>query len=115
MADDCIFCKIAAGTIPSTSVYSDDAFYAFRDIHPAAPTHILVIPRKHIARIEEADGSDESLLGRLILTANRIAGQEGLVDTGFRYVINSGEGAGQSVFHVHLHVLGGRAMSWPPG
>ncbi len=115
MADDCIFCKIAAGSIPSTSVYADDEFYAFRDIHPAAPTHILVIPRKHIARVDDADAGDEALLGRLILTANGIARQEGLVDSGFRFVVNSGEGAGQSVFHLHLHILGGRPMGWPPG
>ncbi len=115
MADDCIFCKIAAGSIPSTSVYADDEFYAFRDIHPAAPTHILVIPRRHIARVDDADAGDESLLGRLILTANGIARQEGLVDSGFRLVVNSGEGAGQSVFHLHLHILGGRPMGWPPG
>jgi histidine triad (HIT) family protein len=115
MADDCLFCKIAAGDIPSTEVFSDDEFYAFRDINPGAPTHVLIVPRKHIARIDEADATDGELLGRLLLRANAIAEAEGLKESGFRYVINSGAGAGQSVFHIHLHILGGRPLSWPPG
>ena len=115
MADDCLFCKIAAGEIPSTQVYSDDDFYAFRDIQPAAPTHILVIPRKHIPRITEAATEDAALIGRLILKANEIAQNEGLTEKGFRYVINCGEWGGQTVYHVHLHILGGRPLSWPPG
>lgn len=115
MADDCLFCKIAAGKIPSTEVYSDEEFFAFRDIHPAAPTHILVIPRKHIPRISEASHEDEGLLGRLLLCANRIAEQEGLHEPGFRFVINCNEHGGQTVFHIHLHILGGRPMAWPPG
>lgn len=115
MADDCLFCKIAAGEIPSTEVFSDAEFYAFRDINPAAPTHVLIIPRKHIARICEAEAEDAAMLGRMVLRANEIAAAEGLVEGGYRLVINCGEGAGQTVFHIHLHLLGGRAMTWPPG
>lgn len=114
MAEDCLFCKIAQGEIPSTEVYSDNSYYAFRDINPAAPTHLLIVPRKHIARIDEAEEGDAELIGGLFLRANEIARQEGLTESGFRYIINCGEGAGQSVFHVHLHLMGGRAMSWPP-
>ena len=115
MADDCLFCKIAAGDIPSDEVYSDDEFYAFRDIHPGAPTHCLIIPRKHIARITEASDEDAALLGRLMLRANEIARAEGIAEPGFRYVINCNEQGGQTVFHIHLHILGGRELSWPPG
>ena len=115
MADDCLFCKIAAGEIPSTQVYSDDDFYAFLDIQPAAPKHILVIPRRHVAHISDLTAADADLAGRLILTANKVAAQEGMQETGFRVVINCGEGAGQLVFHLHLHLLGGRVMGWPPG
>ena len=115
MSDDCLFCRIAAGEIPSTEVYSDESFYAFEDINPAAPTHLLVIPRKHVSRIEEADAGDADLLGKLLLTANRIALERGLPAEGFRLVINSGKGAGQSVFHIHLHILSGRPLGWPPG
>ena len=115
MAEDCLFCKIAAGEIPSDEVYSDDNYYAFRDINPAAPTHILVIPRKHIARITDADENDRDTLAGLVLAANDIARQEGLVDKGLRYVINTNEDGGQTVYHIHLHILGGRQMTWPPG
>ncbi len=115
MAEDCLFCKIAAGEIPSEEVYSDDEFYAFRDINPGAPTHCLVIPRKHIARIAEASPEDEGLLGRLLLRANAIAASEGIVEPGFRYVINCNDDGGQTVYHIHLHILGGRPLSWPPG
>lgn len=115
MAGDTIFSKILRGEIPSTEVYSDDEFYAFRDVNPAAPTHILVIPRKPIPRIDAASADDAALLGRMLLVANRIAAQEGLLDRGFRYVINAGDEGGQTVHHLHLHILGGRAMAWPPG
>jgi len=115
MAEDCLFCKIQRGEIPSTEVYSDEEFYAFRDINPAAPTHILLIPRKHIARITDAAEEDGALLGRMLLCANALARKEGIVDSGTRYVVNCNEGAGQSVFHIHLHILGGRALTWPPG
>lgn len=115
MAEDCLFCKIASGEIPSTEVYSDEEFYAFRDINPGAPTHCLVIPRKHIARITEADPGDEALLGRLMLRANAIARAEGIAESGFRYVINCNDDGGQTVYHIHLHILGGRGLAWPPG
>jgi histidine triad (HIT) family protein len=115
MAGDCLFCKIAAGDIPSTPVYSDEEFYAFRDINPGAPAHCLIIPRKHIARITEASEADEALIGRMILRANAIAEAEGIAESGFRYVLNCNEHGGQTVFHIHLHVLGGRPMAWPPG
>lgn len=115
MADDCLFCKIAEGKIPSTQVYTDDEFYAFRDINPGAPTHILIIPRKHIARVTDASAEESALLGRLVLKANEIAAKEGLTANGFRYVINCDQWGGQTVFHIHLHIMGGRPMAWPPG
>lgn len=115
MAEDCLFCKIIAGEIPSTEVYSDEKFYAFRDINPGAPTHILVIPKKHIARITEAEPGDAALLGEMVLCANEIAKAEGVAEPGFRYVINCNSDGGQSVYHIHLHILGGRALAWPPG
>lgn len=110
MAEDCIFCKIAAGRIPSTVVYSDDDFHAFRDIHPLAPTHVIVIPRKHIAKITDASLEEGALLGNLLLKASEIAAQEGLAENGFRLVINCGPWGGQTVFHLHLHILGGRPL-----
>jgi histidine triad (HIT) family protein len=113
MSEDTIFGKILRGEIPSEEVYSDENYYAFRDINPAAPTHILVIPRKPIAKVADATDADAELLGGLLLTARNVAAQEGLTD--YRLVINNGEGAGQSVFHIHLHILGGRSLSWPPG
>lgn len=115
MADDCLFCKIANGDIPSTEVYSDAEFYAFRDLHPAAPTHILIVPREHIATIAETDPADAGLIGKMIIRANEIARQEGIAEDGFRYVINCNPHGGQTVYHIHLHILGGRPMSWPPG
>ncbi len=115
MADDCIFCKIAAGDIPSEKVYEDDAVFAFRDIHPAAPVHVLIIPKKHLATAVDAGEADEALLGKLLLAANTVAVQEGIAAEGARYVLNVNKGAGQEVFHIHLHVLGGRGFSWPPG
>ena len=116
MADtDCVFCKIAAGEIPSDPVYSDDQFYAFRDINPGAPTHVLIIPREHIPRIVDAETEHQTLLGGMLLRANKIAVQEGLTENGFRYVLNCGEWGGQTVYHIHLHILGGRALAWPPG
>lgn len=115
MSGDCLFCKILSGDVPSKEVYADEEFYAFRDINPAAPTHILIVPRKHIAAIEDANEDDEGLLGRMLLRANAIAKAEGLPAEGFRYVLNSGAHGGQTVYHIHLHILGGRPMSWPPG
>jgi histidine triad (HIT) family protein len=113
--DDCIFCKIVAGGIPAAKVYEDGRAVAFRDINPQAPTHALVIPRKHVASLNEADEEDEALLGHLLLVAARVAREEGHADGGYRAVINTGAGAGQTVFHVHVHVLGGRHLTWPPG
>lgn len=115
MAEDCLFCKIIAGDIPSRKVYSDESVYAFHDINPAAPTHILVIPKKHLKAVNAAGSEDEALLGKLLLAANKIAEQEGLADEGFRYVINTGDQGGQTVYHLHLHILGGRQCIWPPG
>ena len=112
---DCIFCKIVAGEIPAGKVYEDERAVAFRDINPQAPTHALVIPREHIASLKDADESHEALLGHLLLVAARVAREAGHAESGFRTVINNGAGAGQSVFHVHVHVLGGRALTWPPG
>jgi histidine triad (HIT) family protein len=112
---NCLFCKIAAGEIPAQVVHTDDDTVAFRDINPQAPTHVLVIPRRHIASLKDAAPADEGVLGRLLLTAARVARDEGLAEGGYRTVVNTGAGAGQSVFHVHAHVIGGRALSWPPG
>ena len=114
MSEDTIFGKIIRGELPADIVYEDDQCMAFRDMYPAAPTHILVIPRKPIPRLCDATAEDQALLGHLMLTANKIAEQEGLGDK-FRLVINNGEGAGQSVFHLHLHIIGGRPLKWPPG
>ena len=112
---DCIFCKIAAGEISTDFVYEDDHVVAFRDITPQAPTHILVIPRKHVATLLDATAESTMLLGRMQQAAVEIARQEGLDQHGFRLVTNCLEGAGQSVFHLHTHLLGGRRLGWPPG
>ena len=114
MSEDTIFGKIIRGELPADIVYEDDQCMAFSDMYPAAPTHILVIPRKPIPRLCDATAEDQALLGHLMLTANKIAEQEGMGDK-FRLVVNNGEGAGQSVFHLHLHIIGGRALKWPPG
>ena len=114
MAADCIFCRIADGEIPARVVFADDQVVAFHDVAPKAPTHVLVIPRRHIATLYDAGADDAALLGRLNQTAIEVARQLGLVD-GFRLVFNCGEHAGQSVFHIHFHVLGGRLLLWPPG
>ncbi len=108
-----IFKKIIDGEIPSDKVYEDEHVLAFRDANPAAPVHILVVPKKEIVNLFDASDDDAQLLGRLMLAARRVAEQEGLTD--FRLVANNGAGAGQSVFHLHLHVIGGRPLSWPPG
>jgi histidine triad (HIT) family protein len=115
MASDCLFCRIVAGEIPSSCVYSDDDIYAFNDINPVAPRHILVIPKKHLTDVSAAGPADEALMGRLLLRASEIAAAEGLAESGFRYVINTGRDGGQTVYHLHLHILGGRQLSWPPG
>jgi len=110
---DTIFGKIARGEIETQVVYEDDRALAFHDVNPQAPTHLLVIPRKPIERLAAAEDGDGSLLGHLLLVARRVAKDAGLED--FRLVVNNGAGAGQSVFHLHIHVLGGRPMGWPPG
>jgi histidine triad (HIT) family protein len=113
MADSCIFCKIARGEIPAQMVVNSKEIAAFRDLNPQAPVHILIIPKKHIASLD--DVSDSELLGRMIAMAAAIARQEKIAKTGYRTVINTGRDGGQSVDHLHIHLLGGRAMSWPPG
>jgi len=112
---DCLFCEIAAGRIPCRQAYADSEFLAFHDINPQAPTHVLIIPRRHIASTAELKPADEPLLGRLLLTAARVAADLKLMPAGYRWVINCGPEAGQSVPHLHLHLLGGRRLDWPPG
>lgn len=113
--NDCLFCRIAEGEIPAEVVHSGPDVMAFRDIHPQAPTHILIIPRKHIPSVSELAADDAGLMGKLFLTAKRLAKEEGIDEEGYRMVVNAGPGAGQTVFHIHLHLLGGRGMGWPPG
>jgi len=112
---DCIFCKIGAGEIPSDKVYEDDSLFGFRDIQPQAPTHVVVIPKRHIATMNDFTESDAGLLSAMLLTCKKIAADEGLSETGYRIVINCNADGGQSVFHLHAHLLGGRKMTWPPG
>ncbi len=112
---DCLFCKIVAGELPAEIVHETDSVVAFRDISPKAPTHVLVIPREHIATINDIDAGHEETIGQLFSVAKSVAAEEGLAESGYRVVMNCGEGAGQSVFHIHLHLLGGRPFSWPPG
>jgi histidine triad (HIT) family protein len=112
---DCIFCRIAAGEIPSRVVLSDDEVFAFEDINPQAPVHVLVIPRKHIPTLNDLTAEDDALLGRLHRVAARIARERGVSGPGYRVVLNCNAHAGQSVWHVHLHLLGGRVLQWPPG
>jgi histidine triad (HIT) family protein len=112
---DCLFCKILDGDIPADIVYESATAIAFRDINPQAPTHVLIIPRKHIATINEITDDDQSLVGSLYSAAREIAAAEGIAEDGYRAVMNCNEGAGQTVVHIHLHLLGGRDLSWPPG
>jgi histidine triad (HIT) family protein len=114
MSDDCLFCKIAAKKIPAKLLYEDDEVFAFADIGPQAPTHILICPRKHFGSLAEATPEDQAVLGKMQLVAAELARKEKL-SAGYRTVINTGTGAGQSVFHLHLHLLGGRDFAWPPG
>jgi len=112
---DCIFCKIIAGDIPADIIYQNDDVLAFRDLNPQAPTHVLVIPKKHISTINDLQTEDAELVGKMYLAAKQIARDEGIDESGYRTVMNCNEGAGQTVFHIHLHILGGRRMTWPPG
>lgn len=111
----CLFCKIATGEIPATVVLDNAELMAFHDIQPQAPKHLLIIPKKHIATIDDANTDDEQLLGKMVLAAKKLAKSEGLSDNGYRLVFNVNAGGGQEVYHIHLHVLGGRQMIWPPG
>jgi histidine triad (HIT) family protein len=110
----CLFCKIIDGSIPSTAEYQDDRCYAFADIHPQAPVHLLIVPREHLASLAEAGEEHPALLGHLLWVAANLAREKGLAK-GYRVVINTGEDGGQTVDHLHVHLLGGRAMTWPPG
>lgn len=112
--DNCLFCKIIAGDIPSNKVYEDEDILAFHDIAPEAPNHFLVIPKKHIATISDMEQSDEALMGKILRVGKDLAKEHGFEDN-FRIVFNNGKVAGQMVFHIHMHILGGRAMNWPPG
>ena len=111
----CVFCDIIAGIRPSQQLYTDEQVTAFRDIHPAAPTHILVVPKKHIASVNDLTVEDEPLVGHLFSVARQIAEQEGIRETGYRLIVNTGPHAGQAVYHLHLHVLGGQRMRYPMG
>ncbi len=113
--NDCLFCKIIAGEIPSEKVYEDDQVTAFRDINPVAPTHILIIPNKHIASINELTSDDETLVGHLFTTARDLAKQEGISESGYRLIINVGPDGGQVIYHLHLHLIGGQKMRHPMG
>jgi histidine triad (HIT) family protein len=111
----CLFCKIATKQIPSKILFEDDDLLAFHDINPVAPTHVLVIPKQHVTGLSDGKPEHAELFGKLLLAASRAAGLTGIAASGYRVVANTGPDAGQSVFHLHFHVLGGRAMAWPPG
>ncbi|CAN5768955.1 histidine triad nucleotide-binding protein [soil metagenome] len=115
MSEGCLFCGIVAGEVPANLIAEGEEWVAFRDIDPRAPTHVLVVPRRHVATLDDLAAGDGPLVGRLIQAAAAIAREEGLVEGGYRLVFNCGAGAGQSVYHIHLHLLGGRRLSWPPG
>ena len=113
--ESCLFCKILAGDIPAEIIYESDTAIGFRDINPKAPTHVVIIPRKHIATINDIDPDDQQVVGSLFTAAREIAEKEGHADAGYRVAMNCNEAAGQTVFHIHLHLLAGRSFSWPPG
>jgi histidine triad (HIT) family protein len=112
---NCIFCRIVAGEIKAKVVYEDDDVIAFEDIRPQAPVHMLIIPRRHIERVNDLKEEDERLIGHLVLVAKKIAAEKKIAESGYRLVLNCNRDSGQEVFHIHLHLLGGRRMSWPPG
>jgi histidine triad (HIT) family protein len=112
---DCLFCSIVAGDIPADKVHEDDEMLAFRDINPQAPTHILIIPKRHVASLAGTADTDAAMLGKALLLAKSLAAREGIEEGGYRLVNNCGARAGQTVFHIHFHLLGGRAFGWPPG
>jgi len=115
VSQGCIFCKIVAGEMSSSFIYQDDEVTAFKDINPQAPSHILIVPNKHIGSVGDASGEDQAVLGKLLLAAAQIAQEKGVANRGYRLVINTGVDGGQSVSHLHVHLLAGRQMSWPPG
>jgi histidine triad (HIT) family protein len=112
---DCLFCKFVSGEIKPQTVYEDDDVLAFRDINPQAPCHVLIVPKRHISTLNDLTPDDAELVGKLYLAARKVAQQEGIDTAGYRTVINCNEQAGQTVFHIHLHLMGGRPMGWPPG
>ncbi|HEY3700085.1 MAG TPA: histidine triad nucleotide-binding protein [Spongiibacteraceae bacterium] len=112
---DCLFCNIAAKRIPATAVYEDEHVFAFRDVSPQAPVHILIIPQRHLTTLNETQPDDAVLLGQMIFTAQQLAKTEGIAESGYRLVMNCNRDGGQTVYHIHLHLLGGRGMHWPPG
>ncbi len=112
---DCLFCKIRDGEIPADLVFQNDEVLAFNDVNPQAPTHLLIIPKKHLSTVNDVEQADEIVMGKLFSAAKKIAAEKGLSDDGYRLVVNCNEGAGQTVFHIHMHLLAGRQMTWPPG
>ena len=112
---DCLFCKIVTGDIPAEKVFENDHVIGFQDLNPQAPTHVLVIPKKHVSTINDLQDEDKALVGEMFMAARQIAADQGLAEKGYRTVMNCNEEAGQTVFHIHLHLLGGRRMQWPPG
>jgi histidine triad (HIT) family protein len=115
MPSDCLFCRIIAGELPAAQIYADDSVVAIRDIAPQAPTHILLLTRKHVASVADLSGEDVALVGKLTQVGALLAKREGIAEDGFRLVVNTGRNGGQTVDHLHVHLLGGRAMTWPPG
>lgn len=114
MADACLFCQIHQRRVPSAVVYEDAETFAFRDIRPQAPTHVIVVPKRHIARVSDVDAAAAPVMGRLVLAANEVARRQGL-EQGYRLVVNCGRDGGQTIAHLHVHLLGGRSLAWPPG
>ncbi|HMM44435.1 MAG TPA: histidine triad nucleotide-binding protein [Candidatus Macondimonas sp.] len=112
---ECLFCRIVKGELPAQIVHETDSVIAFRDLHPQAPTHVLVIPRRHIATLDDLSADDAALMGEMMLAAQAVARQEGIAERGYRTVMNCNLAGGQTVYHIHLHLLGGRQMIWPPG
>ena len=115
MTPPCIFCKIAAGEAPANIIYKDELVTAFRDIHPVAPTHVLIVPNKHIQSVSHAEAEDEQILGHLFTAARKIAEMDGITEGGYRAIINTGAHSGQTVFHLHMHVIGGQKLKFPIG
>ncbi|HED18439.1 MAG TPA: histidine triad nucleotide-binding protein [Gammaproteobacteria bacterium] len=112
---DCLFCKMVSGEIVPDTVYEDEDILAFRDINPQAPVHVLVVPKQHVATLNDLDADNSALVGKMMMAAAKIAQQEGFAEQGYRTVMNCNDDGGQTVFHIHLHLLGGRVMHWPPG